>query len=76
MNNLLFDIDNIFFPSQCIDDPKWFAGRKLDIEKALHSLCTSGASILVYGERTFTKNLLIIMMFISLLDCVNCKYNK
>ena len=49
------DIDNIFFPSQHITDPKWFAGRKGDIEKALQTLCTAGASMLIYGERGVGK---------------------
>ncbi len=32
------DINNTFFPGHEIDDPKWFAGRKYDIERTLHYL--------------------------------------
>jgi len=56
------DLDNIFFPSQHITDPKWFAGRKDDIEKALKSLCTPGASMLVFGERGSGKSSFIEMI--------------
>ncbi|MEP7197985.1 MAG: ATP-binding protein [Saprospiraceae bacterium] len=56
------DLDNIFFPSQHISDPKWFAGRKDDIEKALQSLCTAGASMLVYGERGAGKTSFVEMI--------------
>jgi KAP-like P-loop domain-containing protein len=45
------DIHSLFFPSQHITDPKWFAGRKDDIESALQTLCTPGASMIVYGDR-------------------------
>jgi GTPase SAR1 family protein len=41
----------LFFPSQHITEPKWFAGRKNDIENALNSLYLSGASMIVFGER-------------------------
>lgn len=56
------DIDNIFFPSQQIEDPKWFAGRKQDIERALQSLCTPGASMLVFGERGAGKSSFVEMI--------------
>lgn len=50
------DIHSLFFHSQHIDNPKWFAGRKYDIEKALKSLCSAGSSILVFGERGVGKS--------------------
>jgi len=56
------DIDSIFFPSQHITDPKWFAGRKGDIEKALQTLCTAGASMLIYGERGVGKTSFVEMI--------------
>ncbi len=56
------DLDNIFFPSQHIVDPKWFAGRRDDIEKALQSLCTPGASMLIYGERGAGKTSFVEMV--------------
>lgn len=51
------DIDThaLFFPSQHITDPKWFAGRKGDIESSLQSLCTPGASMIIFGERGVGK---------------------
>ena len=45
------DTHSLFFPSQHITDPKWFAGRKNDIENALQSLCIPGASMIIFGER-------------------------
>jgi hypothetical protein len=45
------DTHSLFFPSQHITDPKWFAGRKNDIENALTSLCTPGGSMIIFGER-------------------------
>ncbi len=51
-----------FFPGQHIDDPKWFAGRRLDIERALKSLCSPGASIVVFGERGVGKSSFVEMI--------------
>lgn len=51
-----------FFPGQQIEDPKWFAGRKFDIEKALKSLCSPGASIVVFGERGVGKSSFVEMV--------------
>jgi len=56
------DIDSLFFPSQHITEPKWFAGRKKDIESALQSLCTPGASMIVFGERGSGKTSFIEMV--------------
>ena len=53
---MALDIHNTFFPNQHIEDPKWFAGRKADIEKALMALCRIGSSIIVYGERGVGKS--------------------
>ena len=53
---------SIFFPGQHIEDPKWFAGRKFDIERALKSLCSPGASIVVFGERGVGKSSFVEMV--------------
>jgi hypothetical protein len=62
MNNKLIDIDNIFFPSDYIKDPKWFAGRQHVIKQALDSLCNAGASMVVYGERGSGKTSFVEMI--------------
>ncbi len=51
-----------FFPGQHIEDPKWFAGRKLDIERALKTLCSPGASMVVFGERGVGKSSFVEMI--------------
>lgn len=56
------DIDEMFFPSQHITDPKWFAGRKNDIENALTALCTKGSSLAIFGERGAGKTSFIEMI--------------
>lgn len=56
------DIHSLFFPSQHITDPKWFAGRKSDIERALQSLCSPGASMVVFGERGCGKTSFVEMI--------------
>lgn len=56
------DIHSLFFPSQHITDPKWFAGRKGDIENALQSLCMPGASMIVFGERGSGKTSFVEMI--------------
>lgn len=56
------DVHSLFFHGQHIEDPKWFAGRQGDIEKALKSLCSPGSSILVYGERGVGKSSFVEMI--------------
>jgi len=56
------DIHSLFFHGQHIEDPKWFAGRQGDIEKALKSLCSPGSSMLVFGERGVGKSSFIEMV--------------
>ncbi len=60
MSNI--NLYSTFFPGQQIEDPKWFAGRKFDIEKALKSLCSPGASIIVFGERGVGKSSFVEMI--------------
>lgn len=57
-----FDIHSLFSPSQHIDDPKWFAGRRDVIESALQTLCTPGASMIVFGERGSGKTSFVEMV--------------
>jgi hypothetical protein len=59
------DIHNSFFPNQHIEDPKYFAGRKTDIEKALKSLCARGSSLMVFGERGVGKS-----SFANMIKCI------
>lgn len=40
----------------------FFAGRKFDIEKAIKSLCSPGASMVVYGERGVGKSSFVEMV--------------
>lgn len=56
------DIYSLFFHGQHIEDPKWFAGRRGDIEKALKSLCSPGSSMLVFGERGVGKSSFVEMV--------------
>ncbi|MGN6396549.1 MAG: hypothetical protein ACTHMI_13355 [Mucilaginibacter sp.] len=51
-----------FTPGQHIENPKGFAGRKFDLERALKSLCSAGSSIVVYGERGVGKSSFIEMI--------------
>ena len=62
IRELKFDIHATFFPGQHIVQPSWFAGRKLDFERALKSLCRPGASIIVYGERGVGKSSFVEMI--------------
>nr|WP_319399672.1 P-loop NTPase fold protein [uncultured Carboxylicivirga sp.] len=56
------DINNTFFPGHEIDDPKWFSGRKSDIERALQAISRKGNSIIVYGDRGVGKSSFIAMI--------------
>jgi hypothetical protein len=60
MNNI--DLHSLFFHGQHIEDPKWFAGRKLDIERALKSLSSPGSSMVVFGERGVGKSSFLEMV--------------
>lgn len=62
MANKQIDIHSMFFPSQHIVEPKWFAGRLSDIEQALKSLCTPGGSMVVFGERGAGKTSFVEMV--------------
>lgn len=65
-----FDLHSTFFPGQQIEDPKWFAGRKFDLERALKALCRDGSSIIVYGERGVGKSSFVEMIkLIASGDC-------
>ena len=48
------DIHSLFFHGQHIDDPKWFAGRKYDIERALKSLCSPPPLLVFHLLKTCT----------------------
>jgi len=56
------DINNTFFPGHEIDDPKWFAGRKSDIERTLQALSRKGNSVIVFGERGIGKSSFVSMI--------------
>lgn len=56
------DIHNLFFPAQHITDPKWFSGRKSDIEQALNALNKPGSSMVVFGERGSGKTSFVEMI--------------
>jgi hypothetical protein len=45
-----------FTPGQHVEDPKGFAGRRFDLERALKALCSVGSSIVVFGERGVGKS--------------------
>lgn len=56
------DLHNTFYPGQEIVDPELFAGRQVEIVKALKALMRPGASILVYGERGVGKTSFVEMI--------------
>ncbi len=62
MFNKSIDINNTFFPGHEIDDPKWFAGRKSDIERTLVALSRKGNSVIVFGERGIGKSSFVAMI--------------
>jgi Novel STAND NTPase 1 len=56
------NINNTFFPGHEIDNPKWFAGRKSDIERTLQALSRKGNSVIVFGERGIGKSSFVSMI--------------
>lgn len=56
------DLYSTFFPGHQIEDPKRFAGRRGDIERALKSLYSPGASMVVFGERGVGKSSFVEMI--------------
>lgn len=62
MFNKTIDINNTFFPGHEIDDPKWFAGRKSDIDRTLQALSRKGNSVIVFGERGIGKSSFVAMI--------------
>ncbi|MCC6371527.1 MAG: hypothetical protein IT236_11030 [Bacteroidia bacterium] len=52
----------IFSPAQEITDPKWFAGRVNNIDKALTALSIPGSCLMVFGDRGIGKTSFVEMI--------------